>query len=132
MNISTIRIGDRGISQAALDVLNEVWRQEDNCRDINDDDYVNGELASAAASYAMLGSLSDAEYETMRAELNYLKSPRWSVFLLFAAMWPKSWSWEHFKPKGQRFDLVRSAALAIKAIELYDRQNGLENDEIPF
>jgi hypothetical protein len=61
-----------------------------------DDGYVKGELADAAASY-VLGA-------------------EWVERI---CIWP--WSWEWWKPKDRRRDLVRAAALIVAEIERLDR-----------
>jgi hypothetical protein len=64
----------------------------------HDDEHAGGELASAAAAYA-LHSRSGA-------------GPH--------GWWP--WSGEWWKPKGRRRDLVRAGALIVAEIERLDRQ----------
>lgn len=68
----------------------------------HDDAHTDGEMARAAASYAMTGS------------------GRWSVnLMLVPSTWP--WSPKWFKPKDRRSDLVRAAALLVAEIERLDR-----------
>ncbi len=65
----------------------------------HDDDHVRGEMASAAASYAVYG-LEGGE-------------------AIAIGIWP--WSADWWKPKDRRRDLVRAGALIIAEIERLDR-----------
>jgi hypothetical protein len=67
----------------------------------HDDEHANGELARAAASYA----ISDGYFENI------------------SALWP--WEDEWFKPKDRRRDLIRAAALLVAEIERLDRDVGI-------
>lgn len=68
----------------------------------HDDQYRDGELERAAASYALL------KCRTWTAE-------RWFI----ADIWAFTWKW--WKPRSHRENLVRGAAFLIAAIERLDR-----------
>lgn len=97
------------MNKAIGDVINERKRQvsAEGYSTEGDDGYVHGELAAAASVYAMTAvvTLHDNNPATYEA--------------------PDSWPWpqEAFKPKSQREDLVRAAALLIAEIERIDRKN---------
>lgn len=80
-------------------VVEEGWTPD------HDDKHVNGELAKAAAAYAVVG--------------NFLGS-----FLL--SLWPWDSTW--FKPTTKRRNLVKAGALILAEIERLDRAAG--NSEI--
>lgn len=87
-------------SRAVLDVLAEMRRQVEvkGFDAAHDDAHDAGELACAAACY-LVGDVD----------------PRAGP----PSLWP--WDASYWKPKDERFDLVRAAALAIKEIERRDR-----------
>lgn len=70
-------------------------------------------LALAAAAYAFSGSRSRG---IIRGQPMDYPVKQW----ILQHLWP--WWSEHFKPKDRRRDLVRSAALAMAAIERLDRE----------
>lgn len=70
----------------------------------HDDAHKDGEMAAAAAAYALLASHSG--YDRQKA---YWR-PDW---------WP--WDLKWWKPKDRRRDLVRAAALIVAEIERLDR-----------
>lgn len=73
----------------------------------HDDEHVNGELAEAAAGYALLAAAAaDVDADIYRAF-------RPSIY------WPWARSW--WKPKSPRRDLIRAAALIVAEIERLDR-----------
>lgn len=96
-------MSESGLSKAAEDVLAERLRQiSAEGRSLKDDDaYVTGDLAHAAACYATTGA----------SEFN---QPR-----ILAAMWPWARSW--WKPTTRRRDLVKAGALILAEIERLDR-----------
>lgn len=75
----------------------------------HDDAYHKGELAGAAACYAMHG----LEYRISIVNLAQ------QVSNLTRDLWPWARSW--WKPKDRRRDLIRSAALLVAEIERLDR-----------
>lgn len=87
-------------SPAARDVLAERQRQiqREGWTPEHDDEHCRGELAQAAACYA-IGSVGCTSGTTM--------------------LWP--WAMNDWKPKGERRDLIRAAALIIAEIERLDR-----------
>jgi hypothetical protein len=91
----------RSISPAAFDISEERLRQicEEGWTPERDDAHANGELATAAASYAL-------NTEALRG--------------LMPGLWP--WSKKWWKPKDRRRDLVRAAALLVAEIERLDRK----------
>jgi len=113
------------VSQAVNDVVAERQRQQDKegWTLAHDDQHTGFELTEAAAAYAnhvkarawLFYSAPD-EYRTDRP----FPEDR-TVFGHGDVTWPKGWSWEWWKPKDPRRDLVRAAALIIADIERLDR-----------
>lgn len=97
------------LSKAAEDVLAERQRQISvkGYTVAHDDIYICGELAGAAACYAM---------NTLRVDNQGLRE---GVYRVMADLWP--WARGYWKPKNKRSDLVRAAALLIADIERIDR-----------
>lgn len=95
------------ISQAAQDVIAERRRQveAEGFASERDDQYVDGQLAAASASYSI-----DACALSFGGRLSSPKPP---------SIWPWDAAW--WKPAGARCNLVKSAALAIAEIERLDR-----------
>ena len=91
-------------TQALQDVAAERRRQieSEGWSADHDDDHAAGELAIAAACYALSSTGS-------------IISPNTAL----GALWP--WAWHWWKPKDRRRDLVRAAALIIAEIERLDR-----------
>lgn len=82
------------------DVIVERHRQRDKLwGDAHDDEHDDRSLVAAAICYA-------------GTEAKVFGYPRG---------WPVSWGPEHWKPKGERADLVRAAALLIAEIDRLDR-----------
>lgn len=108
MMLETTTLIDTGPSRAARDVLKERFRQvtEEGWTAEHDDQHIKGELAGAAATYA----LGTARYRGLKIG--------W-FFDAINVMWPFETKW--FKPKGGRVDLVKAAALLIAEIERLDR-----------
>lgn len=77
----------------------------------HDDYHSDGEMARAAACYAMTGS---AKWLCERAQREVKEF----------AQTPRDWPWEQrwWKPQSPRRDLVRAAALIVAEIERLDRQ----------
>lgn len=75
----------------------------------HDDEHCDGQLAAAAAGYALHAS-GHCEFTLRIHENGTTLVPR---------KWP--WSWEWWKPKDRRRDLIRSAALIVAEIERLDR-----------
>lgn len=91
-------------SRAMVDVCDERLRQqtEEGWTAAHDDKHPNGELARAAACYA----LGEPQVHGHRAGAH-------------VKLWPWSRNW--WKPKDRRRNLVRAAALIIAEIERLDR-----------
>jgi len=91
-------------SAAIMDVLSERTRQQaqegENFSATRDDTYVGGELALAAASYAMFAHFGE---------------------ITALALWPENWDRSWLKHTTERRDLVKAAALIIADIERLDR-----------
>lgn len=98
------------MSSAARDVLTERRRQIDakGWTPEHDDQYKDGELADAAASYALSANATGG---------------------LRPTYWP--WGKEWWKPTNPRRDLIKAAALAIAAIERLDRAEARKNSWKP-
>ena len=112
-------------SQAAKDVLGERQRQVTvECwTPEHDDQHNDGELAEAAVAYASHAasrgwSYADAPDE-YRSDWPFPREKK--VFGYGCVTWPKHWSWDWWKPKDPRRDLVRAGALIIAEIERLDR-----------
>ena len=76
----------------------------------HDDEHDEGEMAFAAACYAISGGVP----ENQRG-----KSDRLIAAIQF--VWPTQWEWKWWKPKDRRRDLIRAAALIVAEIERLDR-----------
>ena len=74
----------------------EGWTAED------DDEEINGELARAAACYALFNSEGIDEQR-------------------IAGLWHWSWDWAWWKPTTPRRDLIKAAALIVAEIDRLDR-----------
>lgn len=102
------------VSAAIRDVIVERQRQitAEGWTAEHDDQHESGELARAAACYAVMSVresvLSDGEYAASQKKL------------------PFNWPWEPtwWKPTNPRRDLVKAAALILAEIERLDRANG--------
>lgn len=92
-----------GLTKAARDVVVERERQQsvEGWTPEHDDQHKDGEIAGAAACYA-LTSIT-----------------HWARQVTIARMWP--WASEWWKPKNPRYDLVRAGALILAEIERLDR-----------
>ena len=104
-------------SDAMRDVLAERHRQVtvEGWTAEHDDQHDRGELARAACCYAYESATRDYALE---ASLSYMP-----------LTWP--WSRKWWKPKSQRRDLVRAAALLIAEIERLDRISRAQSEVTP-
>lgn len=97
------------LSQAEQDVLDErrAQRTREGFDAAHDDQHASGELAMAAACYATVAAHPPGFYR--------------AVFRPGVPM--QSWPWdrEWWKPKNDRRDLIRAAALILAEIERLDR-----------
>lgn len=98
-------VDDKIMSQAISDVILERYRQvtKEGWTAEHDNQHVNGEMAAAAAGYAMNSVLADMPE--------------------FAEQVPEHWPWDEswWKPTTTRRDLVKAGALIIAEIERLDR-----------
>jgi hypothetical protein len=100
----TLRAVESVFVERLRQISQEGWTQE------HDDCHHSGEMALAAACYAISSFVGlGMATHTWTAELNEF----------IRRLWPWSPSW--WKPKDQRRDLVRAAALIIAEIERLDR-----------
>lgn len=109
--ISTLRkavaaekaLADRNITNAARDILSERQRQiaSEGWTPESDDNYLSGELANAAACYAMTDPVMDPDRPA-------------------PVDWPWTASW--WKPSDRRRDLIKAGALILAEIERIDRK----------
>lgn len=109
-----------GVSRACRDVAKERERQikSEGWTPEHDDLHGSGELAGAAACYAM------------QAVLDHIGKGRGlhdTVSRTIRELWPFSNEW--WKPKNNRHDLVRAAALIIAEIERIDRAETKHGDK---
>jgi hypothetical protein len=104
-----------GWSEAARDVLAERQRQisAEGWTPEHDDKHTDGDLALAAACYAIMAKQSDKSRTRIMGERTHDGVP----FLV--KYWPWSMSW--WKPTDRRRDLIKSCALALAEIERLDR-----------
>ncbi|MCB1462116.1 MAG: hypothetical protein KDJ90_06750 [Nitratireductor sp.] len=89
----------------------------------HDDKHANGQLAGAAATYAMAAGVHDGD----RGMLNF--PSRFDLYsndaiTAFKLLWPWSTSW--WKPTSRRRDLVKAGALIVAEIERLDRAEARE------
>ena len=102
----------RDLTQAVVDVLAERRRQieVEGWTPEHDDAHAEGDLAAAAACYA----LASTQYGPTPASAYDRERERY-----ITETWPWAAAW--WKPRGQRRDLVKAAALALAEIERIDR-----------
>lgn len=108
-------------THASLDVLLERRRQVDakGYSQAADDRYRSGELAGAAAAYAIAAQLG----EQVKASHGLVPDERYRTMSPMACWkWPR----DAWKPKNPRAYLVRAAALIIAEIERIDRASERE------
>jgi hypothetical protein len=104
--------GETDLTRAASDVLAERHRQveAEGWLPKHDDEHDSGQLASAAACYA----LSSLQYEPGPATAIDHERSRF-----IAEAWPWNWNW--WKQTERRRDLVKAGALILAEIERLDR-----------
>lgn len=94
----------------------------------HDDNHDAGELARAAAVYALCAAGDAQDRDVMEAH-GYD-----GVGSIISKIWPAEWDTAWLKPKTRRLDLVRAAALIMADIERIDRAEGrglgIEGDEL--
>ena len=99
------------ITVAINDVIQERIRQqrEEGWTIEHDDNHDRGEMAQAAAAYALHAvAFQHADEKTYQIKAHH-------------PVWP--WSRKWWKPKNSRRDLVRAGALIIAEIERLDRRD---------
>ncbi len=94
-------IPNSGMHRAQYDVAAERYRQYEveGFQEDRDDKYIDGELAKAAAAFALSGWMQKADI----------------------TVWPRSWARSWFKTKNYRRSLVKAGALILAEIERVDR-----------
>lgn len=103
------------ITKGAADVLAERQRQifDEGWTAKHDDQNSDGSMALAAACYALNAAVwADRPKAIPQSDYVRLANPGYR--------WP--WSEKSWKPKSQRQDLVRAAALLLAEIDRLDRQ----------
>lgn len=117
-----------GTSEVLADVRAERVRQMhvEGWTEAHDDQHAAGELARAAAAYAVHASVppeTSFQVDVYGRSLHGRdKHFRIGWFLPAHVLWPWDASW--WKPKDRRRDLVRAAALIVAEIERLDRAAG--------
>lgn len=86
----------------------------------HDDEHANGEIAEAAACYALGTALDQAERATME-EFGPPATPH-----RLMTLWP--WSAKWWKPTNRRRDLIKAGALIVAEIERLDRADRPQGD----
>jgi hypothetical protein len=113
------------LSKAAQDVLAERSRQisAEGWTPEHDDQHSDGSLARAAACYATADMLPlRTKIEDVDVSGGRGDSPMWGTrSFRVPKLWPASWHATWWKPKDERSNLVRAAALLLAEIERMDR-----------
>lgn len=111
------------IAERRRQIMSEGWTPE------HDDEHAQGEMALAAACYAahtatweFIGHGLDSKGGLFRAYQ--------SAQEFVGRMWP--WAREWWKPKDERSNLVRAAALLLAEIERMDRAAGKDGVALPL
>lgn len=106
------------LTDAARDVLAERQRQinVEGYTPKQDDRNRPGDLASAAACYVLNAATWLRHPNASRADYVGLSPINWTN-------WP--WDEEGWKPKNERIDLIRAAALILAELERMDRAHGV-------
>lgn len=110
-------MADQNMTAAARDVLAERARQitAEGWTPSHDDAHSNGEMAGAAACYAMQVALDHIGRDDLHNTVSHT----------IKELWP--WSAHWWKPTGRRRDLVKAAALILAEIERIDRSKSNAN-----
>lgn len=108
-------------STALADVIAERRRQvqEEGWTAEHDDQHEKCELAKAAVAYAYFATRGDDVREHYNDGALDVRN-----MVVWKRVWP--WSQDWWKPKTQRFDLIRAAALILAEIERIDRKYDAE------
>lgn len=112
---------EAALTNAASDVLAERKRQVsvEGLSIEHDDEHDRGEIARAAAAYALAASYSDFFRMKNRVVDKLHEQYVDGGPTRLRHIWP--WDWEWWKPKDRRHDLVRAGALILAEIERLDR-----------
>ncbi len=116
------------------EIAAERWRQitGEGFSLSHDDEHVDGELAKAAAAYALIASFSpskrraifdrnnDGEGRALGSELSRDEARQIRATVI-QEIWPATWSDSWLKPSTKRRDLIKSAAMSIAEIGRLDR-----------
>lgn len=111
------------------DVLDEIRTERQRQVEVegwtaeHDDDHIGGQLARAGAAYAIQGSTPHGApefYVTAKGSHAGTHGGTIGSFSPARLVWP--WSFDWWKPKGQRRNLIRAAALIVAEIERLDRK----------
>jgi hypothetical protein len=111
------------LTKAAQDVLSERQRQvsAEGWTPDHDDEHTSGEMALAAACYAAHTATWSYIGYGMDAKRSGLFRTYQNAQEFVGRMWP--WAREWWKPKDERSNLVRAAALILAEIERLDRRD---------
>lgn len=109
-----------GPSRIAAEILQERHRQikAEGWSPAHDDFHLGGELAKAAACYALNAALPPITREV--AQIGGSERVKQLTFLRRYWPWEPGW----WKPKDRRRDLIRAGALILAEIERLDRMGG--------
>lgn len=97
----------------------------------HDDRYAEGELEKAAAAYAFAASQPEEVRGWLRTDRRAPRDrsgPHEWVLDLIRRLWP--WSFDWWKPKDRRRNLVRAGALIVQAIAKHDRAQARQDTGI--
>ena len=107
--------------RVVAEVLAERHRQmhDEAWTPMHDDKHTDGEIARAAACYALNAACADVARNVGAMEAERGDDP--SLYFV-----RRYWPWENawWKPKDRRRDLIRAAALIVAEIERLDRAAG--------
>lgn len=105
-SLAGMAVAEEIVAERRRQIEVEGWSPE------HDDAHGSGEMALAAACYAVSGGVP--EHERGKSDL---------LLACIQFLWPKAWAWSWWKPKDRRRDLIRAAALIVAEIERLDRAN---------
>lgn len=108
----TMRIALEAAFERHRQIVGEGWSIE------HDDTHDNGDLARAAATYAMCAA-GDAQDRAVMDVAGYA-----GVEPSIRSLWPRDWDIAWLKPKDRRQDLIRALGLIIAEVERLDRADG--------
>lgn len=106
------------------DAMNDIYKERTRQRRkegwtlAHDDAHTDGSLAAAAAAYAYQASTM----VTPKDDDDDCTDGKRGFVSIVRIIWPREWSWEWWKPKDVRRNLVRAGALILAEIERIDRR----------